>query len=161
MPGGRLRRTPPLAIAVVGALAAVVTASTACTESPTAPSGYAPFRITDLRVGTGTEAVDGSIVTVNYTGWFYDASKPDQKGVQFDSSLGREPFAFTLGAGMVIAGWDQGVVGMKVGGLRRLVIPPSLGYGGTRRGSIPPNTTLVFEIELLDVVVLSPGDGQS
>ncbi len=161
MPGGRLRRTPPLAIAVIGAVTAIATAPTACTESPTAPSSYAPFSITDLRVGTGTEAVDGSIVTVNYTGWFYDPSKPDQKGVQFDSSLGRAPFAFTLGAGMVIAGWDQGVIGMKVGGLRRLVIPPSLGYGGTRRGSIPPNTTLVFEIELLDVVVLSQGDGQS
>ncbi len=128
-----------------------------CTGSPTAPSTYAPFSVTDLRVGTGPEAAAGNIVTVNYTGWFYDASKPDQKGLQFDSSLGRGPLAFTVGAGMVIAGWDQGVVGMKVGGLRRLVIPPSLAYGGRRQGPIPPNATLVFELELLDVVVLGEG----
>lgn len=136
------------------AVAAMLTAPSACTKSPTAPSSYAPFSVTDLRIGTGAEAVDGSIVTVNYTGWFYDPSKPDQKGVQFDTSVGRGPYTFTVGAGTVIAGWDQGVRGMKVGGLRRLVVPPSLAYGQVRRGSIPPNTTLVFEVELIEVVVL-------
>ena len=87
---------------------------------------------------------------MNYTGWLYDASRPDQKGLQFDSSVGRTPFTFNLGSNQVIDGWDRGVVGMKVGGLRRLVIPPSLAYGGTRNGPIPPNATLVFDIELLD-----------
>lgn len=122
-----------------------------CGDSPTSPSGYAPFSQTDLRVGTGAEAITGSILTVNYTGWFYDGSKTNQKGVQFDSSIGREPWSFSLGAGMVIAGWDQGLVGMKAGGLRRLVIPPALAYGAFRNGSIPPNATLVFEVDLLDV----------
>ena len=124
-------------------------------SSPTSPStGSAPFSQTDLRAGAGTEATTGRRATVNYTGWLFDASRPEQKGQQFDSSLtpGRTPFTFTVGAGQVIAGWDRGVPGMKVGGQRRLVIPPDLGYGS--RGSppaIPPNATLVFDIELLDV----------
>lgn len=122
-----------------------------CGDSATSPSNYAPFTQTDLRVGTGADAVAGKLLTVQYTGWFYNASQPDQKGVQFDSSVGQTPFSFTLGAGQVISGWDRGVLGMKVGGLRRLVIPPSLGYGSSRNGPIPPNATLVFEIELLQV----------
>jgi FKBP-type peptidyl-prolyl cis-trans isomerase FkpA len=121
-----------------------------CGASTTAPSS-APFSQTDLRVGTGADAVNGSLLTVNYTGWLYDAPQPDQKGTQFDSSVGRAPITFTLGGGQVIIGWEQGLPGMKVGGLRRLVIPPSLGYGASRYGIIPPNATLVFEIELLDV----------
>jgi FKBP-type peptidyl-prolyl cis-trans isomerase FkpA len=122
-----------------------------CTDSPTAPSAYAPFSRTDLRLGTGNPAAVGSVLTVHYSGWLYDPAQPEQKGVQFDSSAGRDPFSFTLGAGQVIAGWDQGLVGMNVGGLRRLVIPPSLAYGGTRTGIIPPFATLVFEVELLEV----------
>jgi FKBP-type peptidyl-prolyl cis-trans isomerase FkpA len=122
-----------------------------CSNPPTSPSNYAPFSKTDLREGTGTAAADGNVLTVNYTGWLYNRSQPDQKGAQFDSSVGGTPFSFTLGAGQVISGWDQGLLGMKVGGLRRLVIPPSLGYGASRVHSIPPNATLVFEIELLDV----------
>jgi FKBP-type peptidyl-prolyl cis-trans isomerase len=114
------------------------------------PSG-APFSQTDLKVGTGAEATAGKRITVNYTGWLYDSSKPDNKGQQFDSSIGREPFPFTLGAGEVIAGWDRGVVGMKVGGQRRLVIPPDLGYGVAGRSPIPGNATLVFDVELLSV----------
>ena len=105
----------------------------------------------DLRQGTGAEATTGQTLTVHYTGWFYNASTTDSKGPQFDSSVGGTPFSFTLGAGEVISGWDSGVVGMRVGGLRRLVIPPSLGYGSTRRGEIPPNATLLFEIELIEV----------
>ena len=93
----------------------------------------------------------GAAITVEYTGWIYDSSRPDQKGAQIDSSAGRGPFSFTLGAGQVIAGWDQGIVGMRVGGLRRLVIPPTLGYGPSRFGSIPPNATLLFEVELVSI----------
>lgn len=124
-----------------------------CTGSPTTPTSSAPFSQTDVRVGTGTAAAAGKTVTMNYTGWFFDPSKSDQKGLQFDSSVGRTPFSFTLGLSpsQVIAGWERGVPGMMIGGVRRLVIPPSLGYGATRNGAIPPNSTLVFDIELLDV----------
>ena len=123
----------------------------ACSDSsPSSPSNSAPFGQTDLRVGTGTVATSGQTLTVNYTGWFFDASKPDQKGLTFDSSIGKTAFSFTLGAGQVIEGWERGVSGMQVGGLRRLVIPPSLAYGATRSSAIPANTTLLFEIALLD-----------
>ncbi|MFL6280994.1 MAG: FKBP-type peptidyl-prolyl cis-trans isomerase [Vicinamibacterales bacterium] len=104
-----------------------------------------------MRPGTGSEAITGALVTVNYTGWLYDPAKLDGKGLQFDTSVGANPFAFTLGAGQVIAGWDQGIAGMKVGGLRRLIIPPSLAYGPVRYGPIPPDATLVFDIELTEV----------
>jgi FKBP-type peptidyl-prolyl cis-trans isomerase FkpA len=119
-------------------------------------SGSAPaapgFTQTDLRVGSGAEAASGRRVRVNYTGWLYDLSRPEQKGQQFDSSAGREPFEFLLGSGQVIPGWDRGVAGMKVGGQRRLIIPPDLAYGATGAGGvIPPNATLVFDVELLDV----------
>ncbi|MBI2189857.1 MAG: FKBP-type peptidyl-prolyl cis-trans isomerase [Acidobacteria bacterium] len=106
---------------------------------------------TDLRVGTGVEAVAGRTLTVHYTGWLYAPTQPDQKGQQFDSSAGRAPFSFVLGAGRVIQGWERGVPGMRVGGLRRLVIPPELGYGAQGAPGIPPNSTLVFDVELLDV----------
>jgi len=123
----------------------------ACSDSsPASPSNSPPFSQTDLRVGTGTAATSGQTLTVNYTGWFYDASKPDQKGLTFDTSVGKTAFSFTLGAGQVIEGWERGVAGMQVGGLRRLVVPPSLAYGATRSSAIPANTTLLFEIELLD-----------
>jgi FKBP-type peptidyl-prolyl cis-trans isomerase FkpA len=122
-----------------------------CSDSPTGPSNFAPFSQTDLTVGTGGDAVSGRLLTVNYTGWFYGESRPDKKGPVFDTSAGADPYVFVLGAGEVIAGWDQGLQGMKVGGVRRLVVPPSLGYGSTRSGPIPPNATLVFEIELLEV----------
>ncbi len=138
---------------VIGLLA-LSTAACGGGTSPTSPSstGSAPFSQTDLRVGTGAEATVGRRLTVNYTGWLYDQSATDQKGRQFDTSIGRGPYAFTLGAGQVIRGWDQGVLGMKVGGLRRLVLPPELAYGSAGSGStIPPNATLVFEIELLAV----------
>jgi FKBP-type peptidyl-prolyl cis-trans isomerase FkpA len=122
-------------------------------SSPTAPSANVPYSQTDLVVGSGAEATNGKRLTVNYTGWLYDSSAPENKGSQFDSSLapGRAPFVFTLGAGSVIRGWEQGVVGMRVGGRRRLVLPPDLAYGSSGSGPVPPNATLIFDIELLVV----------
>ena len=107
----------------------------------------------DTVVGQGREAEPGFNVTVHYTGWLYDASKPDNKGEKFDSSVDRkEPFVFFLGGGQVIQGWDEGFAGMKVGGKRTLVIPPHMGYGEYGAGGvIPPNATLVFDVELLGV----------
>ena len=100
--------------------------------------------IEDLKVGEGSEVVKYNIVTVNYTGWLTD-------GTKFDSSLnpGRSPFRFTVGGGQVIKGWDEGLLGMKVGGKRKLTIPPSMGYGNQDMGVIPSNSTLIFEIDLL------------
>jgi len=118
-------------------------------SSPSTPS--APFSQTDLRVGTGTEAVAGRTLTVHYTGWLYAPAQPEQKGQQFDSSVGRAPFSFVLGGGRVIQGWERGVPGMRAGGQRRLVIPPELAYGAQGAPGIPPNSTLVFDVELLDV----------
>ena len=125
-------------------------AASGCT-STTGPSSTAPFSQTDLTPGTGTEAATGNILSVDYTGWLYDPSKPDHKGLQFDTSIGRSVFTFTLGKGQVIKGWDQGLVGMKVGGIRRLVVPPSLAYGATGNPPIPPNAALVFDIALIAV----------
>ena len=107
----------------------------------------------DTKQGAGAEAVSGKPVIVHYTGWLYDESKPDKKGSKFDSSRDRQvPFGFFLGAGKVIKGWDDGVVGMKVGGQRTLIIPPSLGYGERGAGGvIPPNATLIFDVELIEV----------
>ena len=122
-----------------------------CTETPANPSNGAPYSQTDLRVGTGAEAGTTGQVTVNYTGWLYDPTKTDSKGLQFDTSIGGTPFVFVIGTGAVISGWERGVPGMKSGGLRRLVVPPVLAYGSIRSGPIPPNTTLVFDIELVSV----------
>lgn len=104
----------------------------------------------DGKVGTGAEATKGKNVTVNYTGWL---NEKGAKGKKFDSSLDRNtPFKFTLGLGMVIPGWDEGVAGMKVGGKRTLMIPSKLGYGERGAGGvIPPNADLIFDVELLDV----------
>ena len=104
------------------------------------------LKYTDDQVGTGAEAVAGKTVSVHYTGWLLD-------GTKFDSSKDRgQAFSFPLGGGRVIKGWDEGVAGMKVGGKRTLIIPPSLGYGASGAGGvIPPNATLIFEVELLDL----------
>jgi peptidylprolyl isomerase/FKBP-type peptidyl-prolyl cis-trans isomerase FkpA len=109
--------------------------------------------IEDRKSGTGDEAVAGKEVTVHYTGWLFDPAKPENKGRKFDSSRDRgDPFSFPLGAGHVIRGWDEGVQGMKVGGQRTLTIPPEKGYGARGAGGIiPPNATLVFDVELLGV----------
>ncbi|HSX02468.1 MAG TPA: FKBP-type peptidyl-prolyl cis-trans isomerase [Candidatus Saccharimonadia bacterium] len=144
------------ALAVVGVIVGGVVvmnhsngADQAANASPTSsssPTASTQLQSTDEVVGTGAEAVSGKKVTVNYVGTLAN-------GTKFDSSYDRnQPFSFNLGAGEVIKGWDQGVVGMKVGGKRKLVIPPDLGYGSQGAGSsIPPNATLTFEVELLGV----------
>jgi FKBP-type peptidyl-prolyl cis-trans isomerase len=112
----------------------------------TTPSG---LTITDTKVGTGAVAEAGRTVSVHYTGWLW---QDGAKGRQFDSSVGRGPFEFPLGGRRVIAGWDEGVAGMRAGGTRTLLIPPALGYGARGAGgAIPPNATLLFEVELLGV----------
>ena len=113
----------------------------------------AQLAIDDRKVGTGAEAVAGRRVTVHYTGWLFDATRPENKGRKFDSSRDRnDPFTFRLGGREVIEGWDRGVAGMKVGGERTLTIPAEMGYGSRGAGGvIPPNATLLFEVELLDV----------
>jgi FKBP-type peptidyl-prolyl cis-trans isomerase len=107
----------------------------------------------DLVVGEGAMALAGKPVSVHYTGWLFDKAAEDGKGRKFDSSRDRgAPFGFQLGAGQVIAGWDRGVAGMRVGGQRRLTIPPEMGYGARGAGGvIPPGATLVFDVELLEV----------
>lgn len=116
-------------------------------------SGISELQVVDTVPGTGAEARPGMTVSVHYTGWLFDAGAPSQRGNKFDSSKDRnEAFDFPLGAGQVIPGWDQGVAGMKVGGTRVLTIPPALAYGPSGAGGvIPPNATLVFEVELLEV----------
>jgi FKBP-type peptidyl-prolyl cis-trans isomerase len=118
-------------------------------REPSSPSPFSEpqsgLEIEDLVVGGGATAEVGDTVSVHYTGTLRD-------GTKFDSSYDRgEPFSFTIGKGSVIAGWEKGIVGMKVGGKRKLTIPPELGYGEKDMGKIPPNSTLIFEIELLDV----------
>jgi FKBP-type peptidyl-prolyl cis-trans isomerase FkpA len=118
-----------------------------------ADSGITSLQTQDVTPGTGGEATRGRTVRVHYTGWLYDASAADKRGRKFDSSKDRnEAFEFRLGGGEVIQGWDEGVAGMRVGGTRILTIPPAMGYGARGAGGvIPPNATLVFEVELLDV----------
>ena len=129
-------------------LLALLLAVTGC-ASTTAPTPTGPYSATDIVVGTGAQAVTGNRITVSYTGWLYDPTKVENKGTQFDSGAS---FAFTLGAAQVIRGWDQGVPGLRVGGLRRLVLPPDLAYGSRGSGSsIPPNATLVFDVRLLSI----------
>lgn len=132
----------------------------ACSREAPAPptgapavAGVAELQIKDLIPGEGVEAVAGSHVTVHYTGWLYDPAQPEAKGRKFDSSRDAgQPFSFKLGARQVIAGWDQGVQGMKLGGQRELVIPAALAYGERGAGGvIPPGATLVFDVQLLAV----------
>jgi FKBP-type peptidyl-prolyl cis-trans isomerase FkpA len=121
---------------------------------PAPPSPAAALLVTDLVKGIGDEALPGMVVIVHYTGWLYEPAAKDLRGRQFDSSRERgQPLSFPLGGGRVIRGWEQGVPGMKVGGTRRLVIPPELAYGarGAGNGVIPPHATLLFEVELLAV----------
>jgi len=147
---------------VLGSLFGMLGAFSACggnggsSDATTGGSGVSnitTLQVTDVKVGTGTDATNGKVVSVHYTGWLYNESAADNHGTKFDSSRDRnQPFEFGLGAGQVIRGWDQGVAGMKIGGQRTLIIPPSLGYGSAGAGGvIPANATLVFDVELLGV----------
>jgi len=128
------------------------------TPGPPAVSGNpiqtgSGLKYIEIKAGSGDSPLPGQTVVVHYTGWLYDEDAPDRRGQKFDSSVDRgEPFTFLLGAGRVIRGWDEGVAGMRVGGKRVLLIPPEYGYGRTGAGGvIPPNGSLVFEVELLGV----------
>src|SRR5450631_1680524 len=119
----------------------------------TADSAVHSMEILDLQPGSGAAVAAGQGAVVQYTGWLYEAAAPDTKGKKFDSSLDSgQPFRFTVGGGRVIKGWDQGVVGMKVGGRRRLTIPAELAYGDSGAGGvIPPGATLVFDVDLVGI----------
>lgn len=128
-----------IALAIIGASA------TASIAAQTLPGGT---QVEDVLVGKGQTATPGRSVTVHYTGWLYQGGKRTKT---FDSSVGGEPFTFLLGAGEVIKGWDDGVVGMKVGGKRTLILPPAMAYGSEGDDTIPPNSWLIFDIQLLKV----------
>lgn len=125
----------------------------ASTLPPMAQNSVTELIKKDIKLGTGAEAVSGHGISVHYTGWLYDEAAPEHKGKKFDSSIDHgQPLEFPLGAGQVIKGWDQGFAGMKVGGQRTLYIPANMGYGEHGAGDvIPPNATLVFDVELLGV----------
>lgn len=110
------------------------------------------LRFFDIKEGRGTSPQAGQRVSVHYTGWLYNENQPENKGKEFDSSRKKgRPFGFVLGVGGVIQGWDEGVLSMRVGGQRQLIVPPDLGYGSNAFGPIPANATLLFEVELLDI----------
>jgi FKBP-type peptidyl-prolyl cis-trans isomerase len=136
-----------LALAIAAAVPLLGRVDAATNQVIEMPNG---LKYTDTKTGDGATATPGSKVSVHYTGWLYNNGA---KGAKFDSSVDRgQPFQFTLGARQVIAGWDEGVAGMKVGGKRTLIIPPELGYGARGAGGvIPPNATLMFDVELLGV----------
>ena len=129
-------------------LLAALVAVTSCggDDSPSAPSTTsAPYSQTDLVVGTGAVVNTGNSATIAYAGWLHNSARPDAKGTQFDAGVFGP---YVVGAGRVIAGWERGIPGMRVGGQRRLIIPPDLAYGSQGSGPIPPNATLVFDVTL-------------
>jgi len=145
------RPTALLVLAVIAAIAGIVPAAPVAAQTAgkpvTTPSG---LQIVDTKAGTGASPKTGQICVMHYTGWLYENGA---KGKKFDSSVDRgQPFEFPIGTHRVIAGWDEGVATMKVGGKRTLIIPPELGYGARGAGGvIPPNATLIFDVELLEV----------
>lgn len=141
---------PALAHDHAASAASSASAASAASSASNAESGLI---IKDVKVGNGVEATPGHDVEVHYTGWLQDANAKDGRGKKFDSSVGRGVFTFPLGGGRVIKGWDVGVMGMKEGGKRTLTIPPDLAYGQRNIGNglIPPNSTLVFDVELIKV----------
>jgi len=150
------QRRTALSLMILGASAALLSAcGGGGSSSPADTSGSAAvtqLKTTDTLVGTGATAAAGKALTVHYTGWLYDEKASGQKGTQFETSVGGSPITFVLGAGRVIQGWEQGFVGMKVGGKRTLLIPSSLAYGAAgSQPKIPPNAALVFDVELMAV----------
>jgi FKBP-type peptidyl-prolyl cis-trans isomerase FkpA len=146
------------AIAAVFVVPSGIAIAQAPGSTPATPQSKLDAKVTQLQtidttVGSGTEAVKGKVVVVHYTGWLYDPTLPDKKGKKFDSSLDRKsPFSFPLGGGRVIRGWDEGVAGMRIGGKRTLIIPSEMAYGSRGAGGvIPPDATLIFDVELLQV----------
>ena len=144
-----MTRLPGLRLAL---LVTILAATAACdfgsNGSPTAPDqSNVPYSQTDMTVGTGIEATNGTTASVQYAAWLYSDATPDHKGTQIDQNQ----FSFVVGASQVIKGFDQGVLGMKVGGTRRLIVPPSLAYGSTGYQQIPPNAALVFDVALTGV----------
>jgi FKBP-type peptidyl-prolyl cis-trans isomerase FkpA len=147
---------------IVASAAIALASATACAQTGATPPAAAPAPAVvtelvkkDIVEGKGKTAEKGKAVLVHYTGWLYDPAAPGMKGAKFDSSEGRPtPFGFVIGARRVIKGWDEGVPGMKEGGKRTLIIPPALAYGekGAGGGKIPPNATLLFEVELIKLV---------
>jgi FKBP-type peptidyl-prolyl cis-trans isomerase FkpA len=139
-------------IAAVGTIVAAAACSRSGSGVPPS-SGVSSMQSVELKAGAGEGVAAGKIAVVQYTGWLYEVSATDKKGKQFDSSrTAGQPFRFPVGTGQVIKGWDQGVLGMKVGESRRLVIPPDLAYGDSGAGGvIPPGATLVFDIDLLAI----------
>jgi len=151
----QITRSLAILLVVCTTFASVEAASTA---TPSAGESKLDAKIgelqkQDVKQGNGAEAASGKPVVVHYTGWLYDPTQPEGKGKKFDSSRDRGvPFGFFLGAQKVIKGWDEGVVGMKVGGQRRLIIPPQMAYGERGAGGvIPANATLLFDVELIEV----------
>jgi FKBP-type peptidyl-prolyl cis-trans isomerase len=144
-----------LAMLTASFLAPALTGCAPGGEGPSEPPAEPPAELVviELAAGEGPEIAAGSTAVVHYTGWLFDPAAADRKGTKFDSSVDRgQPFRFPLGAGRVIRGWDQGVAGMQVGQKRTLIIPPDLGYGSRGAGGvIPPNATLVFDVELLGI----------
>jgi FKBP-type peptidyl-prolyl cis-trans isomerase len=153
-----LRRFSPYLFLVLFALTAAACGGSSEPETPTQPStpppqGPATLQIVDLTTGEGAEASGTRTTVVHYTLWLYDPAGPDGRGTRIGSSRDTgQPLTFRLGSNAVIPGFEQGVTGMKVGGTRRVTVPPSLGYGATANGPIPGNSWLVFEIELLAAV---------
>jgi FKBP-type peptidyl-prolyl cis-trans isomerase FkpA len=143
----------PLRKIAVVALVGFIAACSGGKPGAMPAGGVVPMQSKELKSGTGEGVTAGKIAVVQYTGWLYDAAAADNKGKQFDSSRSSgQPFRFPVGAGQVIKGWDQGVVGMKVGEGRRLIIPPDLAYGDSGAGGvIPPGATLVFDIDLVAI----------
>ncbi len=151
-----MKALPVLAICALSLLVAACGKQESPKPAPAAATAVAPppaeLQKIDVVTGTGEGISLGQVAVVHYTGWLFDPGAPEQKGGKFDSSRDRgEPFKFAIGAGQVIRGWDEGVQGMQPGGQRRLVIPPDLAYGEPGKGPIPPNATLLFEVELLAI----------
>ena len=150
-----MKALPLLAMCALSLLVAACGREESPKPVPAAEPAVAPpaeLQRVDVVTGTGEGISLGQLAVVHYTGWLFDPSAPEQKGGKFDSSRDRgQPFKFAIGAGHVIRGWDEGVQGMQPGGQRRLVIPPDLAYGEPGKGPIPPNATLVFDVELLAI----------